>query len=157
MDEKVCIKCHNVKPTNDFHRRYKDNDNHRLNICKKCMLLYLKVYKTKTRDNPSKSWYWCSRASSLNSRNKRKNCLKGKRIGGAELRRKFKDKHECWLCGKPLFIVDAWLDHTIPISRGGEHNISNIEMFCRPCNELKNTFLLDELLTHIRLILSRFD
>lgn len=51
-----------------------------------------------------------------------------------------KYNHRCLCCGeaKPLVI-----DHVMPLSRGGDHDIGNIQPLCRSCNAEKNTAFVD--------------
>lgn len=48
--------------------------------------------------------------------------------------------HKCLACGekKPLT-----MDHIIPISRGGIHDIANIQPLCRECNSAKGATTID--------------
>lgn len=46
----------------------------------------------------------------------------------------------CVYCGDP---ADT-LDHVVPLTRGGEHSISNLVPACRPCNSSKHDKLLSE-------------
>ena len=47
----------------------------------------------------------------------------------------------CLCCGK--IDVALTMDHVIPLSKGGEHNISNIQPLCGICNSKKNTKAID--------------
>lgn len=44
----------------------------------------------------------------------------------------------CYYCKKPFNNRrNATIDHVIPLSKGGQHNISNIVLACWPCNNKK--------------------
>lgn len=50
----------------------------------------------------------------------------------------------CAYCKCNLKISGVCIDHTIPISRGGLHTITNIKLVCPTCNLSKGTKLEDE-------------
>lgn len=45
--------------------------------------------------------------------------------------------YECAYCFVPLDDRNFSLDHIIPLSRGGQHRISNMQITCWPCNRWK--------------------
>lgn len=49
--------------------------------------------------------------------------------------------NKCAYCGK---ITGLTIDHVVPISRGGEHDIGNVLPSCHSCNSKKGTKLLSE-------------
>jgi len=55
----------------------------------------------------------------------------------------FNDDDLCAICGLPLG-ADFELDHIVPLSRGGEHAISNMRRLHSHCNRAKNDRLDDE-------------
>ena len=92
----------------------------------------------------------CGRELSLtNKRNRRR-----AKIKGAKIIEKFsyleifeRDDWICQSCGiKTLKLTDKMfldpkapeLDHVIPLSRGGDHIASNVQLLCRKCNRIKN-------------------
>ena len=46
----------------------------------------------------------------------------------------------CLACGSTISL--QW-DHIVPIAKGGEHNLSNLQRLCRKCNEKKHTIEAD--------------
>ena len=60
-------------------------------------------------------------------------------IPGAELLNRWAEfDHACAYCGKPDHRADELeLEHVIPISRGGDHHLSNIVPACHRCNQSK--------------------
>lgn len=54
-----------------------------------------------------------------------------------------RDKGICWLCKLP--VEEKWeLDHIVPLSKGGEHNYTNVAVAHRSCNAKKSARLIDE-------------
>lgn len=47
-----------------------------------------------------------------------------------------RDQNQCLNCGTNN---DLTLDHIIPISRGGENKISNLQTLCKSCNSKKSS------------------
>jgi 5-methylcytosine-specific restriction endonuclease McrA len=50
-----------------------------------------------------------------------------------------RDKSTCQICGKLLSKKEITLDHIIPLSRGGEHSKSNLQVACNSCNCKKSS------------------
>lgn len=55
-----------------------------------------------------------------------------------------RDKGICWLCNLPVDPVKWELDHIVPLSKGGEHNYSNIAVAHRSCNARKSASMPDQ-------------
>jgi len=53
-----------------------------------------------------------------------------------------RDKYQCQSCGKTALETDLTIDHIIPLSRGGQNDISNLQTLCNTCN-LKKTNNID--------------
>jgi 5-methylcytosine-specific restriction endonuclease McrA len=51
----------------------------------------------------------------------------------------------CYICGRD----GRDFDHIIPLSRGGEHELSNIRICCASCNSKKHDRTLEEMLPYI--------
>lgn len=41
-------------------------------------------------------------------------------------------------CADCLSVDDITIDHIVPLSRGGEDNVDNLQFLCRPCNSSKS-------------------
>lgn len=44
---------------------------------------------------------------------------------------------ECAICGEPIADADKTIDHIIPVSRGGDNTIANMQIAHLRCNQLK--------------------
>ena len=57
--------------------------------------------------------------------------------------KKLQDKYEnrCLCCGRKDMKLS--LDHVIPLSKGGRHEIGNAQPLCVPCNSRKNNKIID--------------
>jgi 5-methylcytosine-specific restriction endonuclease McrA len=62
------------------------------------------------------------------------------RAAWAELKRKYGGC--CAYCGRKTVLLEK--DHITPISKGGQHTISNIVPACKPCNTRKHDKTPDE-------------
>lgn len=49
----------------------------------------------------------------------------------------------CQLCGRRITFEDSTVDHIIPKAMGGTNDISNLQLSCYPCNQLKGSILPD--------------
>lgn len=45
--------------------------------------------------------------------------------------------YKCQSCGKELDINSVQLNHIIPMAKGGDSSIENMEILCRSCNANK--------------------
>lgn len=44
----------------------------------------------------------------------------------------------CYWCSIPLKGKNMHIDHYVPLSKGGEHTLSNLVVSCSTCNQKKN-------------------
>ncbi|AUR90574.1 Cas9-type HNH domain protein [Vibrio phage 1.162.O._10N.261.48.E3] len=51
----------------------------------------------------------------------------------------------CYMCLEQFDFKDMQMDHLIPISKGGKHEVSNVKMCCAKCNQKKGAKLPEEL------------
>lgn len=50
-----------------------------------------------------------------------------------------RDNHQCVSCGKSPPAVTLEVDHIIPVSKGGNNDIKNLQTLCFECNRGKGT------------------
>ncbi len=48
-----------------------------------------------------------------------------------------RDKYQCQSCGKTTIETNLSIDHIIPLARGGQNDISNLQTLCLNCNQQK--------------------
>ncbi|MDZ8078759.1 MAG: HNH endonuclease [Nostoc sp. DcaGUA01] len=48
-----------------------------------------------------------------------------------------RDKYQCRSCGKTPLETNLSIDHIIPLARGGQNDISNLQTLCFTCNQKK--------------------
>ncbi|MFN6537593.1 MAG: HNH endonuclease [Nostoc sp. EkiNYC01] len=48
-----------------------------------------------------------------------------------------RDKYQCRSCGKTAPETNLTIDHIIPLARGGQNDISNLQTLCFTCNQQK--------------------
>ena len=86
------------------------------------------------------------KASSVNKprASARRSCLK-QRTKKAVIKR----GSVCPICGLPINDGDATVDHIIPLSRGGTNSIDNLRSIHASCNQLKGSFLDNELFDNV--------
>jgi len=54
-----------------------------------------------------------------------------------------KYNYTCLCCGKKEPEILITLDHIVPLSKGGEHTLSNVQPLCKSCNSSKNVKAID--------------
>jgi len=52
-----------------------------------------------------------------------------------------RDRYQCQSCGKNHLETSLTIDHIIPLARGGQNDISNLQTLCRTCNQQKYSHL----------------
>jgi 5-methylcytosine-specific restriction endonuclease McrA len=48
-----------------------------------------------------------------------------------------RDKYQCQSCGQTDLETNLTIDHIIPLARGGQNDISNLQTLCCKCNQRK--------------------
>lgn len=66
-----------------------------------------------------------------------------------------RSNQRCAICGKPLRYDEMSVDHTTPLSRGGENSIDNLRCTCQECNMLKGDRLDSEMYKGLSNIISK--
>tara|TARA_R110000824_G_scaffold8064_2_gene36701 strand:- start:1292 stop:1792 length:501 start_codon:yes stop_codon:yes gene_type:complete len=54
-----------------------------------------------------------------------------------------RDENECQYCGKHFREASLTLDHVVPKSKGGKSNWTNVVTACKPCNQKKRDYLVE--------------
>ena len=153
MSVKACSKCGEVKPLEDYSPD-KQNKDGRQSACKTCKAASQRAYR---KANPEKE---AARKRAYQQANKEKatatkrawrqanpekaNAAQERRrarkegngvylVTGKEMARLYASP--CAECGSTENIE---ADHVVPISRGGQHSIGNLQALCRSCNSSKN-------------------
>lgn len=123
-----CPKCETIKPKADCYKVY----------CKTCQIEIAIAWKAQNKDKAREH----ARIS------KRKRELKLKVINGKHkpseweaLKRKYDNK--CLCCGASEPEIKLTRDHIIPLSKGGDNSIDNIQPLCMKCNSKKKTAQID--------------
>lgn len=55
-----------------------------------------------------------------------------------------KNKGKCAICGRFVSYDDFTIDHIIPLSRGGENKLTNLQCTCYVCNQIKHDILPED-------------
>jgi 5-methylcytosine-specific restriction endonuclease McrA len=163
MEEaKVCTKCGEFIPLNQFNRDPRKRDGRRAE-CKTCQRARIKQWE---QHNKSKRYadararyrelpHIQDQVANRTARWKSQHKDQWRAVKSAQRfrrRSKMSDllcdltaqqweeilirfKHRCAYCGQP---GDLTQDHVIPVSKGGHHTASNIVPACGPCNSSKN-------------------
>lgn len=94
----------------------------------------------------NREWKKANRASCTDRQNKRHASLRAGFVEDVSLEFLFdRDKGRCQLCGLELSMATKWphqrtptRDHVIPLSKGGTHERSNLQLACAECNIRKS-------------------
>lgn len=79
------------------------------------------------------------RASQINTRNKRRAYLKLGDVKTEDLLHLQQNAKKCYWCNASLKNKIIHIDHYEPLSKGGEHTLSNLVISCSKCNLHKHT------------------
>lgn len=149
---KRCRRCENEKPLADFHADRSCSDGRR-HICKACAKAAVVAWR---EEDPER---WRQRMLADHERRKEKDpeaVRRWKRSVSARRRARLReaavervdltavwerDEGVCGICGEPADSLDWHLDHVIPIARGGEHSMANVQVAHPICNRRKGARL----------------
>jgi len=150
---KWCSKCDTVKPFENFYKNRTAHDGVQ-GICKECSSEYFKEYSKENRElkaelhrkwreaNPtwSRDYYKSNRTACIGYVIKHRERKRGAEVVDftAEQWNSLVDSYDgrCAYCGEIADPITQ--DHLIPVSRGGNHTLTNIVPACQPCNSQKN-------------------
>ena len=96
--------------------------------CLTCRMLFIP-----TKENPS----YCARHKPTKKKNKLYNPYNSTeyRKNRAYLKANYKRCFKCMTPGTPFNKLEV--DHIIPVSKGGGHNLSNLRILCKKCHKLR--------------------
>ena len=150
MDTQVCFKCKHDLPETEFYKNQKD--------CKTCQKEYRKTYYRKNKakylergrefraKNPERSRQYTRDHYYRNQKHIQTiMCMKyyerEARKRGQEYDRgitretlMLRDEHICGICKNKVEWGDESVDHIIPVSKGGVHRWSNVQLSHLKCN-----------------------
>ena len=159
MKEKICSKCKQTKTLSSFEKRPDSKDGYR-QYCRECKNLQSKKAYEKRLIKDSMT-FWKTRANNLNKASGRNGVAREIIRNSPKI--PYKDLHDlyykdssCSYCNIKLNINQIVFDHKIPLSRKGEHNISNIAISCNDCNNLKGVRTDKEFIEFLSEYISRF-
>ena len=71
-----------------------------------------------------------------------------------EVRKMIYDKAggRCALCGRTITLSEMTLDHIVPLDRGGEDSVRNLQSACRVCNHFKANIRPEDFMERITAI-----
>lgn len=127
--------------------------------------LTLEDAKNQMRKAPSKTKNYCIRDEDTNERIDFSVDEMGCGVGKKKIKRKkYSDDvkkllymnadGKCEICGKKILLKDISLDHRVPLSKGGEDDVTNLACTCDTCNKMKGCILPEDLLDKMSEILT---
>lgn len=136
LKTKCCIRCGTEKSESEFFMR-PGTDGRRRAHCKACH------HEGRSPDGP-----WHARIVGLRQR--------GHAVAVAALRETLGEPKVCYLCGGALDWDSAWIDHVIPVSKGGTNDPDNLRWAHPDCNRMKGDLALIDALGLMQKILARY-
>lgn len=160
MDKMRCWRCKQVKPLTAFYKNQRD--------CKSCQKVYRREYYKRNKEKylkrsrqfrekyPEKTREYVRkhykehaverRAYAIESYHRRR-ALKSGKVYDVDITIEAlmqRDDHKCGLCGGYVEWGSESIDHILPISRGGLHVWSNVQITHRVCNSAKGNCTQEE-------------
>lgn len=157
-DYKTCSSCGDKKPIDCFGKKQMNSNNPKAK-CTLCRNKYLAEYR---KNNHDKRLKYNKEYDEKHKEEKSKygkmyrQTMKGKAVSAnAVYRRRSVFKNSalipigqivelrvnakvCYWCGIKLSGIKTHIDHYIPLSKGGEHTLSNLVIACSLCNKTKS-------------------
>lgn len=162
---KFCRCCQTLLSAESFHKSTKSKDGLH-SKCKECVSKYFKTYyvlnkekidaknnawaknnadrlreinKTKVKKSraaSSKRWRQANHDKVIAQKRTRRSRKRGAKtyvVSAKELKTLY--SRPCCVCGSKINIE---IDHIVPLSKGGDHSIGNLQPLCKPCNLSKS-------------------
>lgn len=127
-----------LKREKEYHTKNKSKRN------KSCRAYYTKHReeilnkRNKTRDSINNKIWRMSHPERCKLRDDRRRAREANAAFIEDINRNdiyLRDKGICSLCGKKIKLSDTWhIDHTVPLSKGGEHSYRNVGISHKECN-----------------------
>ena len=133
---KQCKACEVVKALTEFYRMKAQNDGLHY-YCKECCKQRRRVERVHLRD---KKVHISNRQYQRSSREFKHDTQSDPTIRLHLLYKR--DKGRCHICGFPVSVKHASIDHVIPLSKLGKHTWSNVALSHVKCNKKKGAKLL---------------
>lgn len=114
---------------------YKNNKTYILN---KTRIYHIENYEKRKEYIRKRKKTEIGRLENINSSHKRRALVKNSDVTAKQLSELKQKSTNCYWCGISLKKVDVHIDHIYPLSKGGEHTISNLVCTCSTCNLKKN-------------------
>lgn len=129
-------KQHKYKQDKEYYKKYYEKNKQKISERKKKyhidnkerMELKQKIYK-KTES---------AKISIKNTRMKRRTITKTGDVTTQQLQELYENSKFCYWCNTNLKNKKIHLDHYIPLSKGGQHTLSNLVVSCPHCNHTKS-------------------
>ena len=64
-----------------------------------------------------------------------------------------KSEGRCAICGEFVSYDEFTVDHIIPLAKGGDNKLNNLQCACRVCNRIKQDILPEDLLDRLTIIM----
>lgn len=126
----------NREEINEKRRQFrKDNIEHMQNQDRK---KYVKFREQILLDRKAYNKTENGRLIKLKNDGKRRAKLKNGDVTVQQLKELERNVKVCYWCNEPLKNKEVHIDHYIPLSKGGEHTISNLVIACSKCNHTKS-------------------
>lgn len=137
-DERLCPRCLFVKKEKDFPIT---RTGERAALCSRCYKKVAGQYDINERS------YWVNKANTIKQRVIRRapetaviDVITADDLMGLYE----KQEHKCAYCGIQLNALITAVDHKVPISKGGNHTLDNVQLLCHNCNISKYTMSDDD-------------
>lgn len=155
--KRICTRC-KEKNEEETHFHFRTEQGKYRTICAKCRNSDKARYKS-AKKKINEEFYWKVRTIATNTSSRRAKKRYGIVAGSVnhiELMNLYYSNPFCYYCKLSITKEEAEIEHTIPLSRGGEHEISNITMCCKDCNRLKGTRTEEEFKVFLNEYVNRF-